>query len=29
MRFGVWNIGMAYATLAHPQTNYHVSQFGH
>jgi len=29
MRFAVKNIGMAFPTLAHALTNYHVSQFGH
>jgi len=28
-RFAVKNIGMAYPTLPHAYTNYHVSQFGH
>ena len=27
--FGVWNVCMAQTTLAHAQTNYRVSQFGH
>jgi hypothetical protein len=27
--FGVWNIRVAHMTLAHAQTNYRVSQFGH
>jgi len=27
--FGVWNVCVAHTTLAHAQTNYRVSQFGH
>ena len=27
--FGVWNLCVAHTTLAHAQTNYRVSQFGH
>jgi len=29
LRFEVLNVGLAYPTLAHALTNYHVSQFGH
>jgi len=28
-QFALWNFCMARMTLAHSQTNYHVSQFGH